>query len=112
MKWFGLFLLLMGSILCFTGIDNARSQEKTERPGSELTAQEGKSTIPFTIKDPALSVQDTQASKPEGKTAPLNEKAEQPRKKANEGALDEKQEAEIEDLKSRFRKLVEEEMEK
>ena len=109
MKWFVLFLLMMGAILCATGIDIARSQEQAEKPGSELTGQEGKNTIPFTITDPALSVQDTEAAKPEEKTAPLNEKAEQPRKGVKEGALDEKQEAEIEDLKSRFRKLVEEE---
>ncbi|MDX1779107.1 MAG: hypothetical protein R3339_09520, partial [Thermodesulfobacteriota bacterium] len=112
MKWFGLFLLMIGAILCFTGIDNARSQEQAEKPESEFTGQEGKSTIPFTITDPALLVQNTKTTKSGGKTAPLNEKAEQPRKEVNEGALDEKQEAEIEDLKSRFRKLVEEEMEK
>jgi len=96
---------MMGAILCVTGIDNARSQEQGGNPGSELTEQGGKNTIPFTIRDPALSAQ-------AAKTAPLNEKAEQPGKEANEGALDEKQKAEIEDLKSRFRKLVEEEMEK
>ena len=112
MKWFALFILMMGALLCTTGIEKACSQEQGEKAESELTDQEGKNSLPSTTRKPVLPVQEREINRPEKKTDAPDKKAAQARGDVKEDTLDEKEKAEIEDLKSRFRKLVEDEMEK
>ncbi len=112
MKWFALFILMMGTLLCTAVIEEACSQEQGEKAESELTPQEGKSSLPSPARKPVIPAQEKENNPPEGKTATLDKKAAQVRRDSKEVSLDEKEKAEIEDLKSRFRKLVEDEMEK
>ena len=112
MKWLALFILTIGALLCTTGIEKACSQEQGKKAESNLTGQEGEDSLPSTIKKPALPVQEREINQPEQKADVPDKETPQPRGKVKEDTLDDKEKAEIEDLKSRFRKLVEDEMEK
>ena len=114
MRRFVLFLLMMGAFLCATGIEEARSQEQGKETGDESTGREAKSSSPPAVPEPALPAQDKTSNRSEETTSLTETNAGQPPEgdEAGPGKPDENDKAEIEDLKSRFRKLVEDEMEK
>ena len=112
MKWFALFILMMGTLLCTTVIEEACSQEQGVKAETELTGQEDQNTLPSTIRKPVMPAQEKAISRPEKTTDTRDKKAAPARENLKEETLDEQEKAEIEDLKSRFRKLVEDEMEK
>ena len=115
MKNFAVFFLVIIAVLLSGVMDKALPQEKVKLSEEELKNQESKpdTTTPV-IKSRIKSTIEV-VEKPAGDTKPPAEVKENNLNKESEvlkGKMNEEEKAEIEDLKSRFRKLVEDEMKK
>lgn len=113
MKKFALFFMVMIVVLLSGGMENTLPQEKVKRSEAGLKNQEVKSSTTTTIIIPKAQPA-AEAVKKSGEEAKPPTEEEQSGFKAGTGVgqqgLSEKEKAQIEDLKSRFRKLVEDEM--
>ena len=115
MKQFAVFFLVIMAILLSGGIEKTLPQEKEKQPKVVPENQEVKTDVTTTIIKAEEKSSDKAVKKTEKETKPqvgVNEDNPKKESEALKKELNEKEKSEIEDLKSRFRNLVEEEMKK
>ena len=115
MKNFTVFFVMITAVLLCGILEKTSSQESVKTSGEELKNPESKpeTTTPI-IKSKIESTVEVVGKPADGTKPPAETKEADPEKESEllQKGMSEKEQVEIEDLKSRFRKLVEDEMKK